>query len=73
MRDIEGFSGSRQTLLYNRGPLALFALQERVGRAAIDGLLRDVAAAQIMTLDGFVERLAARHDRGIADAFNPAL
>ena len=44
-----------------------------MGRAAIDGLLRDVAAAQIITLDGFVERLAARHDRGIADAFNPAL
>ena len=44
-----------------------------MGRAAIDGLLRDVAAAQIMALDGFVERLAARHDRGIADAFNAAL
>ena len=73
LRDIDGFSGSRQTLLYNRGPLALFALQERVGRAAIDGLLRDVATAQIVTLDGFVERLAARHDRGIADTFRAAL
>ncbi|TDK23801.1 hypothetical protein E2F46_09730 [Luteimonas aestuarii] len=69
LRDIDGLTATRQDLLYHRGPTALFALQDRIGRGAVDALLVQAHAAPDDTLDAFLQLLAAQQGQDVADRF----
>lgn len=70
---IDGFTRTRQPLLYNRGPTALWALHERIGARNMDRLLRDVHAADATTLAQFLGALEARHGQAAAAWFRGLL
>ncbi|MBX7536386.1 hypothetical protein K3175_12030 [Qipengyuania sp. GH1] len=61
LRDIDGPGGDRQSLLYDRGPTALWALHERIGEEAMDALLLSVRASEIDTLEGFLTKAEIEH------------
>ncbi|MBK62464.1 MAG: hypothetical protein CL575_05920 [Altererythrobacter sp.] len=65
--EIDGFTSDRQALLYNRGPTMLFALQDRIGRGAIDAILHELHSRQADTLDDFFGILSARHGDAMVD------
>ncbi len=67
LREIDGLSASRQDLLYNRGPLALFALQEEIGRAAVDDLLIKVNHSRVETLAEYLTILAQLQSDTVAE------
>ena len=65
--DIDGFTADRQALLYHRGPTMLFDLQDRIGRDAIDALLRDFLASEADTIQAFLQLLARRHGDSVEE------
>ncbi len=69
LREIDGLTATRQTLLYNRGPTALFELQDQIGRAALDAVLINAHAARTDTLQGFLAHLSALQGEDVAGGF----
>ncbi len=70
---IDGFSGLRQPLLYERGPTALWALHDRIGGPAMDRLLVAAYQARIDTLQAFLDLLARQQDAETAAWFEARL
>lgn len=58
---IEGFSPTRQSLLYNRGPTALWLLHDRIGADAMDRLLAEAYSSGVTTIEAFFDLLTSRH------------
>lgn len=59
--NIDGFTATRQTLLYQRGPTALWALHDRLGVESMDRFLAEVHAADLTTIAQFFNILEAQH------------
>jgi hypothetical protein len=60
--DLEGHgTAPHQLLLYERGPTALWALHDRIGEAAMNGLLLEVYRTDLDSMDQFLDLLARRH------------
>lgn len=70
---IDGISPTRQPLLYERGPVVLWQLHDRVGQDAVLALLRDVRAKDIQSLATFLDMIAERHGAEVRAAFEGAL
>ena len=71
--DIDGFDGKRQPLMYQRGPAALWTLHDRIGPAAMDGLLQAAYAERIDTLAEFQALLGKQHGLEVARMFEARL
>lgn len=58
---IDGFTPTRQPLLYQRGPTALWTLHDRLGAESMDRLLAEVHASDLTTIAQFFAVLEGRH------------
>ena len=65
--DIDGLTDDRQTLLYNRGPTMLFALEDRIGREAVNDILAKLYSRRSSTLNDFFDVLSALHGDAMRD------
>lgn len=70
---LDGFGHARYSLLYEKGPSLLWALQDQIGEDAMNGVLRAAYAAQIETMAGFLDLLAEREGEQVAGWFREAL
>lgn len=70
---IDGFTATRQSLLYDRGPTALWSLHDRIGGQEMDRLLERVHASSTSTLAKFMEILASEQGSTTADWFRSRL
>lgn len=70
---IDGFTPDRQPLLYDRGAVALWALQDRIGSVALNRVLREAHRTRATRLEQFVGILTARHGERIAAWFKAQL
>ncbi|APE27903.1 hypothetical protein [Aurantiacibacter gangjinensis] len=69
----EGDFEGRETLLYFRGPLVLWALQRRIGTEAMDALLIEAHAEDVSELATFMATLSAREGSEVASWFERQL
>jgi hypothetical protein len=60
--DLEGHgTAPHQPLLYERGPTALWALHDRIGEAAMNGILLEVYRTDLDSMDHFLDLISRRH------------
>lgn len=69
----EGEFEGRETLLYFRGPLALWDLHRRIGTEAMDALLVATHAKKVSELRNFIEVIEERENAEIARWFEQKL
>ncbi|MGB6319569.1 MAG: hypothetical protein WBG08_13110 [Litorimonas sp.] len=72
MLDAGEFDG-RQTLLYFRGPLRLWQLQQRIGQEAMDGLLAAAHEGDVSTIRAFIRIIGEREGPQTAQWFENSL
>ncbi|MEL8055326.1 MAG: hypothetical protein AAGK66_04170 [Pseudomonadota bacterium] len=70
---IQGFSATRQPLLYKKGPHALWMLHDRIGEDDMNALLKETLVRDVETMSAFFALLEEQHGETVSRWFENQL